>query len=95
MYVIVCLVCSQISYNDDEGSAQLSWQSVDISGDNPPQYSALMYEGKKSDSKEIYQGYETSCTISGDLLSPGLTYSFCVKASAQGETGKESESKSL
>ena len=84
---------SQVTYDEDEGNAHLSWKPVDINSDEPPQYNTLMYEGKKPDEpKEIYQGYETSCTVSGELLSPGLTYSFGVTASAQGETGKESES---
>ena len=82
----------QVSYSEDEGSAQLSWKPVDINGDNPPQYAALMYEEKSQWKKEVYQGYETSCTVTGDLFSRGKTYSFGVRASVQGETGKESES---
>lgn len=99
MYALILYLfdCSQVNYSEDEGNAHLSWYPVDVSGDNPPQYKALMYEEKKlsstwSESKEVYLGYETSCTVSGDLFSPGLTYSFGVSASAQGETGKESES---
>lgn len=83
----------QVSYVEDEGNAHLSWKAVEVSCDSPPQYNALMYGGKKpEESKEVYQGYETSCTVSGELFSPGLTYSFGVTATAQGITGKESES---
>ena len=81
-----------MDYNEDEGNAHLSWHPVDITGDQPPEYTARMYEGKKAESKDVYHGYETSCTVAGDLLSPGHTYNFGVTASAQGETGKESES---
>ena len=51
-----------------------------------------MYEEKSQWNNEVYQGYETSCTVAGELFSRGKTYSFGVRATAQGETGKESES---
>ena len=93
MHSLFSLLCYQVSYNEDEGNAHLSWHPVDVAGDQPPQYSARMYEGKKAaESKEVYHGYETSCTVAGELFSPGLTYKFGVTATAQGESGKESES---
>ena len=51
-----------------------------------------MYEEKSQWNKEVYQGYETSCTVAGELFSHGKTYSFGVRATAQGESGKESDS---
>ena len=92
--MIISLVRLQIAYDEDEGNAHLSWRPVDITvtGDRPPQYKARMYEEKKSEPKEIYEGYETSCTVSGELFSPGHTYSFGISVSAEEETGKESES---
>ena len=65
---------------------------MDINGDNPPQYSARMYEEKSQWNKEVYQGYETSCSVAGELLSRGKTYSFGVRATSQRVTGKESDS---
>ena len=85
-------VLFQVSYSDEEGSAHLSWQPVDINGDNPPQYNALMYEEKSQWNKEVYQGYETSCSVARELLSRGKTYSFGVRATSQRVTGKESDS---
>ena len=51
-----------------------------------------MYEEKSQLNKEVYQGHETSCTVAGELFSRGKIYSFGVCATAQGESGKESDS---
>ena len=73
--------------------AKLSWQPVEMEESAPTlEYHVLMYKDGKEESDEIYKGTETSCSVSGEVLLAGHTHKFAVCASAEGETGKESDS---